>query len=185
VIGESGRRQPRFSRPRRHLSLARCPGQARSTSRHSVLVGADRRGPQPVSRPRPEAAPEGGLVLTPARTARCSLVTRRECLPSAHDHHRLRRIGSVAASAGAQAYLGARTAVRPLGDMMIDGVPRGGEVCRRSVFRGRPACGADGGAFLGAVCTASGIGGQDASTATACGYATGAKASSPRARSRW
>lgn len=62
--------------------------------------------------------------MTPARTARCSLVTRRECLRSAHDHHRLRRIGSVAMSAGAQAYLGART-VRPLGDMMIDGVPRG------------------------------------------------------------
>ena len=30
----------------------------------------------------------------------------------------------MAVSAGAQAYLGART-VRPLGDMMIDGVPRG------------------------------------------------------------
>src|SRR5512132_4507521 len=96
----------------RHLSLARRPGQARSTSRYSVLVGADRRGPQPVSRPRPEAAPERGLVLTPARTARCSLVTRRECLRSAHDHHRLRRIGSVAMSAGAQAYLGARTVGR-------------------------------------------------------------------------
>jgi hypothetical protein len=45
----------------RHLSLARRPGQARSTSRHSVLAGADRRGPQPVSRPRPEARRGLGL----------------------------------------------------------------------------------------------------------------------------
>ena len=90
---------------------------------------------------------------------------------------------AVTVSAGAQAYLGARTGGVPLGDMMIDGVPRGRVVCSRSVFRGRPAS-AGGSACSGAGCTASGIGGLSASSATAADQATGASASSPSARSR-
>jgi hypothetical protein len=43
-------------------------------------------------------------------------------------------------SAGAPAYLGARTR-GGFGDMMIDGVSRGAGVAGRSVFRGRPAGG--------------------------------------------
>ena len=90
---------------------------------------------------------------------------------------------AVTVSAGAQAYLGARTA-RPFGDMMIDGVPRGGrcadalsfEAAQREVLaavpvrepaarhQGRRAGRVDGHGMV---------------------QATGASASSPRARSRW
>jgi len=94
-----------------------------------LFVGAGYCGPQRVSRPRPQAAPGEGLVLTPARTATCSSAVRRGAPFSSCGLHRPGRDGKVAVSvsAGAQAYLGARAAW-PFGDMMIDGVPRGAGV---------------------------------------------------------
>ena len=74
---------------------------------------------------------------------------------------------AVTVSAGAQAYLGARTGGVPLGDMMIDGVPRGAGVQPLSLSGPSSVGGAGGSACSGTGCTASGIGGQVASSAPA------------------
>jgi len=90
---------------------------------------------------------------------------------------------AVSVSAGAQAYLGARAAW-PFGDMMIDGVPRGAGV--QTLCLSGPSS-----ARCWRQCLfGSGLHGiRDRRAGRVdghgVGHATGASASSPRARSRW